>query len=475
MKRPLLVLAAACFLALPAAVHGQGEEVKVDLDFASFAYDGESTLLESYLSFATGSLHFEQDSAGLVSLLPVYLALRHATITNLVETAPPPVWSDSAALSFSVPDSTFIGPGQHFLHLVRAVVQPGEYQMTLTIPASEAKGRKRLVLQRDVNVPDFSTDSGPKLSDLELAASIKASKDHDNLFYRNGLLVRPNPNLLYGSGLTSVYYYAEAYHIDEAVRDSSYEVYAFVSQTSIPQPVSGLERRTKRQVRSPDVLVGSFDIGALTSGSYLLNVVLLAADNTAVVEQSRKFFVYNPAVQAQDNPASVDVAYEASIYAAMTEEEVEEQIKYAEIIASDAEKSELERAKGLDNQKRALQNFWAKRDPKPSTPINEFREEYFSRIQYARDRYSSGHAEGWQTDRGRTYLKYGMPAHVNPHHYERGTVPYEIWEYDNIPGEGRAMFVFADVGGFNEYELIHSDVSGEPKSLDWRAEVRQQQ
>ncbi|HUF07755.1 MAG TPA: GWxTD domain-containing protein, partial [Rhodothermales bacterium] len=83
-----------------------------------------------------------------------------------------------------------------------------------------------------------------------------------------------------------------------------------------------------------------------------------------------------------------------------------------------------------------------------------------------------GHSEGWQTDRGRAYLKYGMPAHVSPHHYERGSVPYEIWEYDNIPGEGNAMFVFADVGGFHEFELIHSNVSGEPKSLDWRAEVQ---
>lgn len=473
MKPIVLALAAGLALTHATSISGQDREVKVDLDFASFAYDEESTLLESYLAFGASSLNYESDSLGLKSLLPVQLALSHATITTLVETAPAPVWADSIALTFAIPDSSFLGGGQHFLHQVRAIVPPGEYQMTLTIPADEQKGRRRLVVARDVLVPDYSSSSDPRLSDLELATSIKASQDRDNLFYRNGLIVRPNPNLLYGSGLTSVFYYLEAYNLDSAIDDSTYTAFSFISQTSIPQPVSGLQRRTQRVVRSPDVLVGSFDIGALASGSYLLNIVVLDADNTAIVEQSRKFFVYNPAIQVQAAPASVDLAYEASIYAAMSEEEVEEQIKYAKVISTEGERSEMDRARGLENRKLALQNFWQKRDPNPSTPLNEFREEYFSRIQYARERYSSGHAEGWQTDRGRAYLKYGMPAHVSPHHYERGAVPYEIWEYDNIPGEGNAMFVFADVGGFNEFELIHSNVAGEPKSMDWRAEVQE--
>ena len=474
MKRLSVSLAVVMIISFATAVRGQ-EEVKVDLDLASFAYDADSTLLESYLSFGVGSLSFRGDTSGLVSQLPIYLVLRHATITTLVETAPPPVWADSAALRFAVPDSSYLAPGQHFLHIVRAIVPPGEYQMVMTIPEDADAGRSRLQLARDVLVPDYSPGLGPRLSDLELAASIKSSEDRNNQFYRNGLVVRPNPNLLYGSGLTSVYYYAEAYNLEEAVDDSMYTVYTFVSQTSIPQPVSGLQRRTPRAVRSPDVLVGSFDIGALASGSYLLNIVLLSADNTAMVERNRKFFVYNPGVQVAQATESVDIAYEASIYAAMSEDEVEEQIKYAKVIATDGERSELDRARGLEARKRVLQDFWQKRDPNPATPLNEFREEYFSRVQYTRDRYSSGHSEGWQTDRGRAYLKYGMPAHVSPHHYDRGSVPYEIWEYDNIPGEGNALFVFADVGGFNEFELIHSNVSGEPKSLDWRAEVQRRQ
>ncbi|HUF11176.1 MAG TPA: hypothetical protein VMO47_17780, partial [Rhodothermales bacterium] len=114
MKRLFVSLAVVIVSSFATVVRGQ-EEVKVDLDFASFAYDTDSTLLESYLSFGVGSLSFMNDTSGLVSQLPIYFALRHATITTLVETAPPPVWTDSAALTFSVPDSTYLAPGQHFL------------------------------------------------------------------------------------------------------------------------------------------------------------------------------------------------------------------------------------------------------------------------------------------------------------------------------------------------------------------------
>ena len=157
----------------------------------------------------------------------------------------------------------------------------------------------------------------------------------------------------------------------------------------------------------------------------------------------------------------------------MPNDELDEQIEYALVIATDREDKSLRRAKNEDAKREALLDFWSKRDPDPRTPINEVREEYFSRLQFARERYSNAHTPGWETDRGRVYLKYGMPGHVNPHHYEREMAPYEIWEYDNIPGEGNAMFVFADVSGFSEFELIHSSVTGERHSMDWQQELRE--
>ena len=79
--------------------------------------------------------------------------------------------------------------------------------------------------------------------------------------------------------------------------------------------------------------------------------------------------------------------------------------------------------------------------------------------------------EGWKTDRGRAYIKYGSPSNIEPHLYDRGFKPYELWEYNNIPGAGHALFVFADLTAFGEFELIHSTVAGERKLVNWIDEL----
>jgi GWxTD domain-containing protein len=116
--------------------------------------------------------------------------------------------------------------------------------------------------------------------------------------------------------------------------------------------------------------------------------------------------------------------------------------------------------------------FWQKRDPDPSTPGNEFREEFYGRLQYANERYAVRSMEGWETDRGRTVIKFGSPSAIEPHLYDRGFKPYEVWQYNNIPGEGQAIFVFADRDGFGEFEMIHSTVAGERKLANWQEELR---
>ena len=112
-------------------------------------------------------------------------------------------------------------------------------------------------------------------------------------------------------------------------------------------------------------------------------------------------------------------------------------------------------------------DFWEVRDPTPGAEGNEFRDEFYRLLMYANERYSAQRVEGWETDRGNTLLRYGRPANVESNMYERGRNPYEIWKYNNIPGEGQAEFIFADLDGFGDFELIHSTVAGERKLPDW--------
>lgn len=448
------------------------QPIQVNLDHAAFAYSGDASLLEIYLAFASKSLHFEEDSAGYRALLPIDVALVRSTEATLEATPSEPVWRDSLLLNFVVADTSRLSAGQQFVHQVRAAVPPGEYELQLQIPENPIQGRSQLDVRRDVLVSDFAGTDLVGLSDLALASSIQRGDDRGNPFYKNGLIIQPNANQLYGQGLPDLFYYAEAYNVDRITEgDGQYTLYAYVSEANRPQPIGDLQHRAEREARSPDVIVGSFDLSKLPSGSYFLRMAVLNEANESVAEQARKFFVYNPNVQ-REAPVAFSESFETSPYASMTQAEVDQAYEHLAIIASDREKRRYQGIRDLDEQRRFLMSFWQQRDPQPSTPVNEFKEEFYRRLQYANDRYSSGMGEGWQSDRGRVVLKYGMPSNIEPHLYDRDSLPYEIWQYNNIPGEGQALFVFADRGGFGQFEMIHATVSGERSLPNWQQELR---
>ena len=61
-----------------------------------------------------------------------------------------------------------------------------------------------------------------------------------------------------------------------------------------------------------------------------------------------------------------------------------------------------------ESREEFIREFWAKRDPNPETEENEFKEEFFRRIEYANMHFKEG-PPGWKTDRGRIYVYLGPP------------------------------------------------------------------
>ncbi|MBU0692976.1 GWxTD domain-containing protein [bacterium] len=121
------------------------------------------------------------------------------------------------------------------------------------------------------------------------------------------------------------------------------------------------------------------------------------------------------------------------------------QVKY---IATIEENRRLRNA-SLQDRERLFKEFWKKRDPNPETEENELMQEYYFRIEYANENYST-HRAGWESDRGRIYALYGEPTQIERHPFEAGSRPYEIWFYNNI----NRQFVFVDYTGFGDYSLV---------------------
>jgi GWxTD domain-containing protein len=114
-----------------------------------------------------------------------------------------------------------------------------------------------------------------------------------------------------------------------------------------------------------------------------------------------------------------------------------------------------------------IELFWKQRDPSPGTPRNEFREEHYSRIEYANKefkKYTS--VEGWRTDRGRIYIILGEPIHVEKYHRTEAH-PIEIWQYYGNPKFGQApvfRLLFFRRYGIGPFELYNPIADG-PKAL----------
>jgi GWxTD domain-containing protein len=469
----LLLLSFSLSLGVGSVQAQQSAAVQIDLDHAAFALEESTSLLELYLSFEAATLHYEAAEQGFLAELPVGMAMVRSTQAGMSDTPEDPVWQDELNLSFMMADTTGLAEGQHFVHQVRAAVPPGEYELRVTVPEDGSIGRASLELRRDVLVPDFGSNELVRLSDITLASSIQQSQERESLFWKNGLLIRPNANQLFGSGLNTLFYYTEVYNLDAlSSNGGNYTAFTYLSDANLPTPMSAYSKRTQRTLRSPDVLVGTFNIKDLPSGSYFLRIAILDENNESVAEQSRKFFVYNPEVQRETEVVTLEETFETSQYARMTEEELERMAGHIDVISTDAERRRLRGIRDLDERRRFFMQFWTVRDPNPNTPVNEYQDEFYSLIQYANDRYSNSFREGWQTDRGRALIRYGAPTAIEPHLFDRGYAPYEIWQYNNIPGEGQAIFIFADANELGDFELIHSTVVGEPQSPNWLSELR---
>ena len=122
-------------------------------------------------------------------------------------------------------------------------------------------------------------------------------------------------------------------------------------------------------------------------------------------------------------------------------------------IITDEERKTFKTLKTDDEREQFIEQFWLRRDPDPDTDSNEYREEYYQRIAYANEKFSSG-APGWLTDRGRIYITFGPPDSIESHpsggsydrpSYEGGgsttTYPFETWVYRHLDTVGAGLEV----------------------------------
>ena len=122
-------------------------------------------------------------------------------------------------------------------------------------------------------------------------------------------------------------------------------------------------------------------------------------------------------------------------------------------IITDEERAAFKQLSNDEERDNFIEAFWARRDPTPDTPENEYKEEHYRRIAYANEHFAAG-IPGWKTDRGRMYIMYGPADEIESHpsggSYQRpmeegggstSTFPFEDWRYRYLEGIGQEVII----------------------------------
>ena len=147
------------------------------------------------------------------------------------------------------------------------------------------------------------------------------------------------------------------------------------------------------------------------------------------------------------NPASAVFFIDWSL-ASLIESNWKEVVDMLVHIATRAEMEAL-RKTPPEERAAAFDRFWKSKDPSPESEANEWKEEYYRRIRFTNQQFTTPFQPGWRTDFGTAYIKYGEPDEVERFPFEISRKPYEVWYYY----AQRRQFVFIDTKGNGEYEL----------------------
>ena len=450
----------AVLLFLTAFVNAQEKKSDFDFefDYAQFGYDSSSNYLEFYYSFGQQSLtrNFQDSLFHLEGILHVEI-LDSLTREQVVNKD----WK----IAYSPEDTSNIN--KSLVGVIGFVLASGKYECVVTGEDSLQSGFSKSYKEYLTVKPLIK--SNISMSDVQFASKILQDSPNENsVFYKNSYEVVPLPTGVCGENQPVLFYYLELYNLKSVNHNLPLKLNTLV-YGSRGQLVYNKVKTVTGTIDSR-VEVGTVTVNKLATDSYTFIVALIDSAGNYGVSTSKRFFVYNPSVQPDDslyNESATNVL--ATQFGVMSEEELDDLFEKSKYIATSSEIDQYDNLTGAEGKRSFINQFWIARDSDPSTARNEFYLDYLDRIQRCKQVYSTLGKQGWKTDRGRVYLKYGEPSEIERFPNQLDTKPYEIWYYNEI--QGGVIFIFADLTNFSDYQVIHSTARGELRDDNWERRI----
>jgi GWxTD domain-containing protein len=455
----LLLVILLPFCSLPA----QTGFIPLSIDHAIFRGNEEKVYLEIYLSFSENNLNYVEKE-------DQYIAEYTATVQILQQDSL--LFQKIDRRKSTIDSLQDISLYRKFLNAFAFSLDPGSYQAKIIVQDENSARAGEYLF--DFICSPFSKEN-LSLSTIELCSKIK-SDTIPSAFQKNSYLTIPNPGSLFDVGLPVMYYYAELYNLDFSDDNpGQYKITVDIKDLAGNVVKSYPERIVTKPGKSA-VIVGGHNIVTLPASTYTLNMEVQDLQSNETSRASKRFAFLKPGAKQADQPDSADTGGSVDLaitqYLQFDENSLDQEFEKTKYISTKKER-EIYKNLSVDGKRVFLAKFWKKFDPTPTTEINEFKQNYFELIQYAELNFSSMNKEGWETDRGRVLLTYGSPSEIERFYMSIDMKPHEIWHYHEL--EGGVIFVFADLTGFGDFDLLHSTYSKELYQPDWERLVRKTQ
>ncbi|MBT4361702.1 MAG: GWxTD domain-containing protein [Candidatus Marinimicrobia bacterium] len=417
-------------------------DFNVSLDYSRFSIEG-GVYLDVYLMIPQSIFTFVEIEGGWEAQVVFQTALIQDDIV--------PYDPDRWTRTYRAPDRQSVSKLTWVPDISKFYVEPGDYMLQVTIV--DVHSKKQQTMRRPISLELYPSDE-LAISDITIASQVIKAKA-ENEFTRYGYDVVPNAQRTFTTSAPMMYYFFEAYGLSGM---GKYDMHAEILSLN-GDVVQDFPSSTKPMPGASVVEWGGLNTAGLGSGIYKLAVEITDGVTNKTSSQKRTFYILRETGTKQEVTESKDD------YVGLSASQVDDIYKVVSIIMDKKEKRLFEKSDDVGKRK-VLTAFWERRDPDTETPINEFKVEFYQRVQIANRNFGSESDNGWSTDRGRVLIKYGPPSNIEEQQSSLDQKPWITWDYYEI--EGGVHFIFVDRTGYGSFQLVTSNARDEVQDADWQ-------
>lgn len=367
---------------------------------------------------------------------------------------------------------------QNIIDLRRYSLKNGSYQIEIKLTDLLRTSEHFVYTDSFVVIENLTK---PTLSDIQLVDTVFQSTRQD-VFQRNGNIQIPLCANFLDENRKQIIYYAELY---QPKQDSNWLIVtASVSRHEFEPPLHQIKHSDTVRYAPISLLYGHLSLNTLPSGNYFLNIVVENLEEQTIAKKSLFFQLINAKPATLTMPKETDTGNKKeetqdtylnlnkTFLAKYTPAQIRAILKMILPIATPNERNNIRTfLKKPDDiySRYFVYNFWLSRNKiKPE----EAWKEYTTKVKEVNRLFGSSMLQGYESERGIIYLKYGAPDDRMVVNNESGALPYEIWQYNSLPKATNALFLFYRPGLVtNDYRLLHSTVPGEMINKNWRLQL----